>query len=67
MIFTGDLVTADAFSDVLASQVAPRLVEPLRGVRARDGAVAVLGNHDHWADADLVRRVLGDGGLQGGR
>ncbi len=62
--FTGDLVTADDFSDVSASEVAPRLVGPLRGMRARDGAVAVLGNHDHWADADLVRRVLGDGGFR---
>ena len=62
--FTGDLVTADGLSDVSASEVAPRLVGTLRGVRARDGAVAVLGNHDHWADADLVRRVLGDGGFR---
>jgi uncharacterized protein len=59
--FTGDLVTAGDLSDVSASEVAPRLVGPLRGVRARDGAAAVLGNHDHWADADLVRRVLEDG------
>ena len=62
--FTGDLVTADDFSDVSASEVAPRLVGPLREVRARDGAVAVLGNHDHWADADLVRRVLEGGGFR---
>ncbi len=48
----------------MASEVAPRLVGPLRGVRIRDGAVAVLGNHDHWADAGLVRRVLGDGGFR---
>ncbi len=62
--FTGDLVTSDDFSDVLAAEVAPRLVGPLRGVRARDGAVSVLGNHDHWADAGLVRRVLADGGFR---
>jgi hypothetical protein len=29
--FTGDLVTADDFSDVPAAEVAPRLVGPLRG------------------------------------
>ena len=62
--FTGDLVTADDFLDVLAAEVAPGLVGSLRGVRSRDGAVAVLGNHDHWAGADLVRRVLEDGGLR---
>ena len=61
VVVTGDLVTADDLSDVSASEVAPRLVGPLREVRARDGAVAVLGNHDHWVDAGLVRRVLGDG------
>ena len=52
-------MTPERLSDVSASEVAPRLVGPLREVRARDGAVAVLGNHDHWADAGLVRRVLG--------
>ena len=26
--------------------------------RARDGAVAVLGNHDHWVDPDLVGSVV---------
>ncbi len=64
VVFTGDLVTSDDFSDVVASEVAPRLVGPLREVRSRDGAVAVLGNHDHWADAELVRRALGDGGFR---
>ncbi len=46
------------------ARVAPRLVGPLREVRAPDGAFAVLGDHDHWADAGLVRRVLGDGGFR---
>src|SRR5207237_36281 len=26
--------------------------------RARDGSVAVLGNHDHWVDPDLVSRIV---------
>src|SRR5262249_12338394 len=27
-------------------------------LRARDGLVAVLGNHDHWSDALVIREVL---------
>lgn len=60
----GDLVTSDDFADASFADVAPRLVGPLKGIRARDGAVAVLGNHDHWTDARLVRRVLRDGNLE---
>ena len=26
--------------------------------RARDGSVAVLGNHDHWVDPDMVGRIV---------
>src|SRR5205823_6119585 len=26
--------------------------------RARDGSVAVLGNHDHWVDPDMVSRIV---------
>lgn len=62
--FTGDLVTSDDFADASFASVAPRLVGALRGIRARDGAVAVLGNHDHWTDARSVRRVLRDGNLE---
>ncbi len=52
--FTGDLVTADDFSDVLAAEVAPRLVGPLRRV-LRDGGFRDVGN-GHFS----VRR---DGGV----
>lgn len=49
-------------------------VAPLAGLRARYGAVAVLGNHDHWRDAGqahaaLARagvRVLDNGALEAG-
>ena len=34
-------------------------LEPvLARLRGRDGAVAVLGNHDHWVDPDLVAEVV---------
>jgi predicted MPP superfamily phosphohydrolase len=32
--------------------------------RARDGMVAVLGNHDHWIDPDLVSAALERGGAR---
>jgi predicted MPP superfamily phosphohydrolase len=33
-------------------------ITPLAGLKARLGAVAVLGNHDHWRDATEVRSQL---------
>ncbi|AHE56328.1 hypothetical protein NX02_23570 [Sphingomonas sanxanigenens DSM 19645 = NX02] len=33
-------------------------VAPLRGLRARLGVVAVLGNHDHWRDTQAFHRAL---------
>ena len=33
-------------------------VAPLRGLNAKFGTVAVLGNHDHWRDAAEARREL---------
>lgn len=51
---TGDLVTDKVAYD------AARLVEVLGRLRARDGVVAVLGNHDHRAGAEQVRAVLAE-------
>ena len=36
----------------------PAMASELRRLRARDGVVAVLGNHDYYADAGLVREWL---------
>jgi uncharacterized protein len=55
--FTGDFVTHHP------EHVADALAAGLKAFSARDGVVAVLGNHDHWTDATLVRRVLADGGV----
>ncbi len=35
------------------------IAAPLAGLRARLGVFAVLGNHDHWVDADAARAALG--------
>ena len=40
-----------------------RLVEALRLLSARDGCVAILGNHDYLTDVDLVRRCVREGGV----
>lgn len=34
------------------------LIEILSAIQATDGVVAVLGNHDHWANVEQIREVL---------
>jgi uncharacterized protein len=51
-------ITGDFLSYSAGRPVPRRLVEALGGLRARDGVVAVLGNHDYKAGAALVRRCL---------
>lgn len=53
-VFTGD------FCDHSATPKVPSLKGLLDGCLARDGVYGVLGNHDHWLDADGVRRELHD-------
>jgi predicted MPP superfamily phosphohydrolase len=54
---TGDFVT------YRPEHFAPQLVAALSKLKARDGSVAVLGNHDHWSDARVVRSVLHEAGI----
>lgn len=42
----------------------PSLREILRPLRAPDGVVAVLGNHDHYVDAAAVRAALAAAGVR---
>jgi len=55
---TGDFVTA------AAAQYAAPLAAVLRELRARDGVLATLGNHDHWSDAAKVREALAAGSVR---
>ncbi len=48
----------------LRGRDAEQLLEPLRQLRAPLGMFAVLGNHDHWADAGPVRSVLERAGVR---
>jgi predicted MPP superfamily phosphohydrolase len=56
-------ITGD-FASYSAEQLdAQRLIEALRDLRARDGCVAILGNHDYLTDVKLVRRCIREGGV----
>lgn len=50
---TGDFITLGK-----VSWVADILMNPLSQLRAPDGVVAVLGNHDHWTNPHALREVL---------
>jgi predicted MPP superfamily phosphohydrolase len=41
----------------------PGSIAPLASLRSRLGTVAVLGNHDHWRDADASRQALRRAGV----
>jgi predicted MPP superfamily phosphohydrolase len=55
---TGDFVTGGALEGLL-----PILRDELKRVRAPDGVVAVLGNHDHWSGPEPVRGALRDAAI----
>ena len=57
IVLTGDFIWREVW------QYAEELVEPRRTLRAPLGVYAVLGNHDHWEDAALATRVLGEAGV----
>ena len=64
MALGGDLVALGGdFVDDDAHYV-PGLAGLLRPLRARDGVVAVLGNHDHYVDPVGVRAQLGAVGIR---
>lgn len=58
---TGDFITYSPLSST--AHLAPLLTKPLSGLRAPDGVVAVLGNHDHRAGAQVVRPHLREAGI----
>jgi uncharacterized protein len=58
VVITGD------FASYSAEQFdAQRLIEALRVLRAYDGCVAILGNHDYLTDVKLVRRCIRESGV----
>lgn len=57
-------ITGDFLSYSADPGVPRRLVEALKRLRARDGVVSVMGNHDYLTDVELVRRCLKESGTQ---
>jgi predicted MPP superfamily phosphohydrolase len=57
VVATGDLVDMD-------EAFAPAIARKLADSRARDGVVAILGNHDHYAGADSVAAALRAAGVE---
>ncbi len=56
-------ITGDFVSYALEPYAA-EMVYAMTGLQARDGVVAVLGNHDHWFDPAGVRAVLQQSGIR---
>lgn len=57
IVITGDLV------DERVDGIAGALCQRLARLRAVDGVVGILGNHDYWRDAEAVRAVLERAGV----
>jgi len=53
-----DIVTITGDFVSYSKENADDLINALEGIRARDATLAVLGNHDHWVDAKMVRSIL---------
>jgi predicted MPP superfamily phosphohydrolase len=58
VVITGDFVTTQPIAQHL-----PALQKQLSRLRARDGVMAVLGNHDHHCDPLAVRQMLVSAGV----
>ena len=56
VVLTGDYVSGSA-------DYAHSCAEALAPLATSSGAIACLGNHDHWTDADIVARALTDVGI----
>ncbi len=55
VVNTGDFVS------YVIDELANDMIASFRKIDARDGSLAVLGNHDHWLDVHKVRMILAAG------
>lgn len=61
ILITGDLVIHEVLGGTF---VEPALMIPaLKKLKASEGVYAVLGNHDHWLDADVVTKAIETAGI----
>lgn len=56
-------ITGD-FASRINTTIARQLTDSLRELDAREGAYAVLGNHDHWTDVQAVSDAIREAGIQ---
>ena len=54
---TGDFITSHA------PKHAQDLITGLRDLHAPDGVTGILGNHDHWSSAAIIRSVIAESGM----
>jgi hypothetical protein len=57
IVFTGDFVTE------LAHGEAELITDMFRRLKAAQGVYAILGNHDHWTDAEVVDQAVRAAGV----
>ena len=57
IVFTGDFVTE------LAHDEAELITDTFRHLKAAQGVYAILGNHDHWTDAEVVDQAVRAAGV----
>jgi predicted MPP superfamily phosphohydrolase len=62
VLIAGDLITEKRLASHIYTMA--EAVAPLAGLRPRIGTFAVLGNHDHWADAAAARAALRRAGIR---
>jgi uncharacterized protein len=58
VVLTGDFVS------YVVDEIADDLRNGLAKLRAPDGVVAILGNHDHWMGANRISALLSEGGVR---
>jgi predicted MPP superfamily phosphohydrolase len=57
VVITGDFVYYDI------EENADELISPLSGIDAKDGTLAILGNHDYWTNPGMVREIIKSAGI----
>lgn len=62
VLLAGDYISTKTLATRYYSLV--EAIRPLAAIRTSQGVVAVLGNHDHWANATSARRALHRAGVR---
>lgn len=62
VLIAGDFISEKRVATNVYSMA--EAIQPLEGLRPRIGTFAVLGNHDHWADAGGARTALRKAGVR---